>query len=276
MTYLRDIPLATLQFYLTAPYQCSYLADREARSQVATPSFLISSSVYSELVRQGFRRSGTFTYRPRCDVCAACVPVRVDVNAYTANRTQRRVWKKYNLLAGSRPLRSDSVVGDLLAGSRPLRSDSVVGDMDVSLHPLEDNPEYFELYRRYQNARHLDGGMSNDSHDQYHKFLLQSHVDSILVEFREDGVLRMVSIIDSLDDGLSSVYTFFDPDIKQASFGTYNVLWQIELCRQLQLPYLYLGYWIKQSRKMAYKANFRPLQGLIQGEWQPLINDPER
>jgi len=93
--------------------------------------------------------------------------------------------------------------------------------------------------------------MSNDSHEQYQKFLLQSHVDSMLVEFREDGVLRMVSIIDALDDGLSSVYTYFEPELKQASLGTYNVLWQLDLCRQLQLPYLYLGYWIKESRKMS-------------------------
>ena len=241
MTHLRDIPLAALQFYLTAPYQCSYLAEHEARSQVATPSFLISTAIYSELVRQGFRRSGTFTYRPRCDGCNACVPVRVDVNAFTPSRTQRRMWKKYQL--------------------------------DISLHPLEDKPEYFKLYQRYQNARHPDGGMNNDSHDQYQKFLLHSHVDSMLVEFREAGVLRMVSIIDALDDGLSSVYTFFDPDMKSDSFGTYNVLWQIELCRQLELPYLYLGYWIKQSRKMAYKANFQPLQGLVQGAWQALAVD---
>ncbi len=242
MTLLRDIPLSTLQFYLTAPYPCSYLDGREARSQVATPSFLISSSIYSELVRQGFRRSGTFTYRPRCDGCLACVPVRVDIDAFAASRSQRRVWKKTHHL-------------------------------DVSLHPLEDKPEYFDLYQRYQNARHRDGGMSNDSHEQYQKFLLHSHVDSMLVEFREAGVLRMVSIIDALDDGLSSVYTFFEPDIRQASFGTYNVLWQIELCRQLQLPYLYLGYWIKASQKMAYKANFQPLQGLIQGVWQALAVD---
>lgn len=238
MTLLRDIPLTALQFYLTAPYQCSYLPSQEARSQVATPGFLISSDVYSELIRQGFRRSGTFTYRPRCDGCMACVPVRVEVQAFACSRSQRRVWKKY--------------------------------DLDVSVHPLEDKDEYFDLYQRYQNARHPDGGMSRDSHDQYQKFLLQSHVDSMLVEFREQGILRMVSIIDALDDGLSSVYTFYEPDLKQASFGTYNVLWQIELCRQLQLPYLYLGYWIKQSRKMAYKANYQPLQGLIQGTWQLL------
>lgn len=245
MTLLRDIPLSALQFYLTAPYQCSYLAEQEARSQVATPSFLISTPIYSELVRQGFRRSGTFTYRPRCDGCLACVPVRVEINNFSSSRSQRRVWNKNDHL-------------------------------EASLHPLQDKPEYFELYQRYQNARHPDGGMSNDSHEQYRKFLLQSHVDSILVEFREAGVLRMVSIIDVLDDGLSSVYTFFEPDLKQASFGTYNVLWQIQLCRQLQLPHLYLGFWIEASKKMAYKSNFQPLQGLIQGAWQKLDAGSEK
>jgi len=242
MTSLLDMHLSALQFYLTAPYPCSYLPGREARSQVATPSFLISPSVYSELVRQGFRRSGTFTYRPRCDACMECIPARVPVNSFVASRSQRRAWNKNNHLA-------------------------------ASLHPLEDNPEYFDLYQRYQNARHLEGGMSHDSHEQYQKFLLHSHVNSMLVEFREAGKLRMVSIIDALDDGLSSVYTFFEPDLKQAGFGTYNILWQIDLCRQLQLPYLYLGYWIKASRKMSYKANFQPLQGLIHGEWQTLAVD---
>lgn len=242
MTLLRDIPLTAMQFYLTAPYQCSYLPLQEARSQVATPGFLITPPIYSELIRQGFRRSGTFTYRPRCDNCSACIPVRVEANRYTANRTQRRTWKKHHQLV-------------------------------ASLQPLKDQDEYFELYQRYQNARHHDGGMNNDSHEQYQKFLLQSHVDSMLVEFREDGILRMVSIIDVLDEGLSSVYTFFDPDSKHASFGTFNVMWQIELCRQLQLPYLYLGYWIKESQKMAYKGNFQPLQGHIQGVWQTIAVD---
>lgn len=242
MTILRDIPLSALQFYLTAPYPCSYLAGHEARSQVAAPGFLITTPIYSELVRQGFRRSGSFTYRPRCDNCLSCVPVRVEVNAFAASRAQRRAWAKHQ-------------------------------NLEISLHPLQDKPEYFELYKRYQNARHQDGGMSNDSHEQYQKFLLQSHVDSMLVEFREEGALRMVSIVDVLDDGLSSVYTFFDPGIKQASFGTFNVLWQIELCRQLQLPFLYLGYWISESSKMAYKANFQPLQGLFRGEWQMLEPD---
>ena len=110
--------------------------------------------------------------------------------------------------------------------------------------------------------------MDQDSREQYRHFLLQSNVESRLIEFREEGVLRMVSIVDKLQDGVSSVYTFFDPDVAGASFGTFNILWQIELCRKLDLPYLYLGYWIAQSRKMAYKIEFQPMQGLVNGRWQ--------
>ena len=240
MNLLDNIPLSALQFYLTAPYPCSYLPARLARSQVATPSFLITTQVYSELVQRGFRRSGTFTYRPRCDSCRACVPVRVVVDGFVPNRSQRRAARHHR-------------------------------NLEISLHTLNDNGEHFDLYQRYQAARHRDDAVESDSPEQYRNFLLQSHVDSTLVEFREGGVLRMVSLIDILDDGLSSVYTFYDPDVAQASFGTYNVLWQIELCRKLELEYLYLGYWIAESRKMAYKANFRPLQGLIDGEWKVIL-----
>jgi arginyl-tRNA--protein-N-Asp/Glu arginylyltransferase len=239
MSLLNDIPLSALHLYLTAPYPCSYLDALEARSQVATPSFLISNGVYSELVRHGFRRSGTFTYRPHCDVCRQCVPARVVVEEFSATRSQRRSWKQHV-------------------------------ELNVTLHDLQDKPEYFELYLRYQQARHRDGGMDDDSPEQYRNFLLQSHVDTLLVEFREGDVLRMVSVVDVLEDGLSAVYTFYDPDIEHSSYGTFNVLWQIELCRKLHLPYLYLGYWIEDSRKMAYKAKFRPLQGLQDGIWQTI------
>jgi len=113
--------------------------------------------------------------------------------------------------------------------------------------------------------------MDQDSREQYRHFLLQSNVNSRLVEFRDEGALRMVSIIDQLEDGLSSVYTFFDPDRLSESLGTYNILWQIELCRRLALPHLYLGYWIAQSRKMAYKIQFQPLQGLTDGRWELIV-----
>ncbi|HEU0282759.1 MAG TPA: arginyltransferase [Gallionella sp.] len=239
MSLLNDIPLSALHFYMTAPYPCSYLPGLQARSQVATPAFLINTPVYSELVQHGFRRSGTYTYRPQCDDCRACVPLRVLARQFTANRSQRRAWAQH-------------------------------AHLETSLHRLQDNPEYYDLYQRYQRARHPNGGMDNDDRESYQDFLLQSHVDSLLVEFREQDVLRMVSVIDLLGDGLSSVYTFYEPDLPRARFGVYNVLWQIELCRKLDLDFVYLGYWIKHSRKMAYKTAYLPAQGLIDGVWQAL------
>src|ERR1035437_7325823 len=239
MSSLNDIPISALHFYLTAPYPCSYFPGLQARSQVATPSFLINTALYSQLVRECFRRSSSYIYRPRCDDCCVCVQMRVLAKQFTANRSQRRAWTQHALL-------------------------------EATLHPLQDKPEYYDLYQRYQRARHPDGGMDNDDHDAYQTFLLQSHIDTLLVEFREQGILRMVSVIDLLSDGLSSVYTFYEPDLPRARFGVYNVLWQIELCRKLDLDFVYLGYWIKNSRKMAYKTQYQPAEGLQNGLWQAL------
>jgi arginine-tRNA-protein transferase len=135
---------------------------------------------------------------------------------------------------------------------------------------LKFNGEHYALYRLYQSERHRGGGMDHDSREQYAHFLLQSNVATRLIEFREGAELRMVSIVDELADGLSSVYTFFDPLVPKASFGTYNILWQIEEARSRGLPYVYLGYWIGQSRKMSYKNQFCPIEGLSRGEWRRL------
>jgi arginine-tRNA-protein transferase len=167
------------------------------------------------------------------------VPVRVVASEFEPNRAQRRAQERH-------------------------------GNLEPRYGELKFNAEHYALYRLYQSERHRGGGMDHDSREQYAHFLLQSNVATRLVEFREAGELRMVSIVDELADGLSSVYTFFDPLVPRASLGTYNILWQIQEARARGLAYVYLGYWIGQSRKMSYKNQFRPIEGLTRGEWKRL------
>jgi arginine-tRNA-protein transferase len=241
MTLLNELPIQRLQFYLTAPYPCSYLPERQARSQVATPGNLIDTALFSELAHLGFRRSGLYAYRPRCDGCAACVPVRLPVASFRPGRSQRRCQQRN-------------------------------ADLVLQLRPLVFDEVHYRLYRRYQASRHAGGGMDSDDYEQYRSFLLTSRVDSALAEYSLDGEVVMVSLVDRLLDGLSAVYTFFEPDLPRRSLGVFGVLSQIQLARRMGLPYLYLGYWIRESPKMAYKSGYRPLEAFQAGRWQALEN----
>ena len=237
MTLPSDPHLQKLQFYATTAYPCGYLPGKQAQSLIATPHHLIDAETYSGLIQFGFRRSGKFAYRPHCQHCNACIPVRLPVAQFKPNRSQRRAMRQHS-------------------------------DLTTEIIPLMFSDEHFALYAAYQAQRH-SGNNEQETAEQYRNFLVQSNVDSVMVEFRLQGVLKMISVVDIVSDGISAVYTYYDANDKHASYGTYNILWLIDWCHSLQLPHLYLGYWIAESPKMAYKQNFLPQECLIQGEWQP-------
>lgn len=241
MSLPSDQPLQKLQFYVTTGYSCGYLPDKLAQSLIAAPQHLINADVYSGLIQQGFRRSGKFAYRPHCENCRDCVPVRIIVDAFTPNRSQKRAFNQHQ-------------------------------NLTTTILPVDFHEEHYALYAAYQNMRHSDQAKTDASTEenditQYRNFLCQTNVESVLVEFRDQRKLKMVSVIDIVQDGISAVYTFYDASDTKASYGTYNIMWQTEWTKSLGLPYLYLGYWIKDSQKMAYKQNYRPLEKLIDGEW---------
>lgn len=247
MSSPEELPLQKLQFYVTTPYKCGYLPNKLAQSLIAAPHHLIDAEIYSGLIQQGFRRSGKFAYRPHCELCNECVPVRVVLDQFTPTRSQKRAQKQH-------------------------------ADLSVRILPLSYSQSHFELYANYQSLRHSSDesfSQSNeiDDAEQYRQFLCQSNVESLMVEFRDmRHQVKIVSVVDVVNDGVSAVYTFYDANDQKSSYGTYSILWLIEWTKSLGLPYLYLGYWIKDSQKMAYKQNFLPQEKLIDGEWKEIIS----
>ena len=228
--------LARLKFYATQPHSCSYLPDEQATTLFLDPSQPMDVHVYADLSEMGFRRSGDHLYRPHCQHCQACVAARIPAAQFRANRNQRRILQR------NRDLQVQAAL--------PIFSE-----------------EYYRLYARYIDSRHADGDMYPPSPEQFHSFLVRNLDFLRFYEFRLQGELLALAVTDVLPNGLSAVYTFFDPDQAARSLGRFAILWQIEECRRLGLEALYLGYWIKNCRKMNYKSEYRPLQLLIRQQW---------
>ncbi len=225
-----------IKLYLGTEHPCSYLPGRRANSAYVDPGMELDTRTYSRLAELGFRRSGDMAYRPHCRACKACVPVRIPVERFLPDRSQMR-----NLRANI----------DLAAAPRP----------------AEFVEEHYRLFSRYQQARHREGGMGDSSPEDYLGFLGSRWANTSFVEFRAKDKLLAVAVVDRLENGLSAVYTFFDPDCAQRGMGTYVVLWQIGEARRLGLEWLYLGYWIKECRKMNYKSRYRPIEAFVGEHW---------
>ena len=232
--------LHSLIFLATPEHACSYLPDREATTLFVDPGQPKDPVLYSVLSRYGFRRSGRHIYRPRCRSCQACVPVRVPVAGFRPRRSQQRAWR----------------------ANRDLR---------VAERKPEFLSEHFELYRRYVNHRHPGGGMENPTPAEYMEFLTSPWSDTVLFEFRSPERLVAVAAADVLANGLSAVYTFFDPECARHSPGVYAILWEIGEARRRGLDWLYLGYWIADAPRMRYKREYQPQEHLLNGHW---VRDP--
>lgn len=228
-----------IRVYLSTSHPCPYLPDRTATSLIIDPDLDTDHHRLTQLTLNGFRRSGDLIYRPHCAHCSACVSVRVPVAEFKANRIQKRLLRK---------------------------------NADVSVRAIEPafQQDHFELYMRYQASRHPGSDMCDPDPEKYRQFLIANSPSSVFFEFLIDGELAAVSVVDELMDGLSAVYTFFDPTKNKRSLGTFVILWQIIEVEERGMDWLYLGYWIDECDKMSYKTNFRPIEGFQNGAWHRL------
>lgn len=228
--------ISSIKLYATHEHPCSYLKDRSATTIFVDPMLTMNARIYSELSDFGFRRSGAHVYRPNCRSCHACIPVRIPVSLFEPNRTQKRCMK-----------RNQDVITTL--------TDNINTD------------EHYELYENYINSRHADGDMYPPTRDQYEDFLSAEWGVTRYIEFRVEGKLLGVAVSDRLDQGLSAIYTFFNPNEPSRSLGVLAVLRQVELAQTLKLPYVYLGYWIRECEKMRYKNQYHPIDMFINNGW---------
>ena len=229
--------LHQLIFYATSPHDCSYLKDQKATTVFVDPKAQLDGIIYSELSELGFRRSGSHVYRPHCQSCEACIPLRVPVENFKASKSQRRCMNTNR---------------DLTA----IEKDSIATN------------EHYDLYERYIVGRHSDGDMYPPSRKQYDDFLTSEWGVTKYIEFRNaENTLIAVSVLDVLEQGLSAIYFFFDPEEEKRGLGNYNILHLIHAAKERGLPYLFLGYWIKDCAKMSYKTKYRPFQVFIRDAW---------
>ena len=231
-----------ISLYLTAEHACGYLPDRLAANLVPDPAISMTMPLYSHLIELGYRRSGRHTYRPHCRQCNACLPCRIPVRQFEPRRNQRR-------------------------------AEQANSDCSIRLTEAGFNEERFALYSRYLNARHGEGDMANPQPEHFSNFLYCDWSDTHFLEVRRQGELLAVAVCDLVSSGLSAVYSFFNPEERGRSLGTYCILQMIRQTRQMGLEHVYLGYLIMQSRKMRYKANYRPLEVFRDNRWL-LFDDP--
>jgi arginyl-tRNA--protein-N-Asp/Glu arginylyltransferase len=231
--------LSELRFFATPPHPCSYLPGESATTVFLDPAAPLDQARYSALSRLGFRRSGVHLYRPHCTQCTACIPLRVVAEAFRPHRRHRRVLKRN-------------------------------ADLTLREVPARATDEHYALYARYITERHRDGDMFPPTRDQFESFLLSAWAEPRCLELRLGTRLLGAAITDRLDDGLAAVYTYFDPEEKDRSLGTFAILNQLAWCRREALPYLYLGYWIRRADKMRYKHEYQPCELRLGERWVSL------